>query len=198
MPEVEERRTLGRRDVLKAAAGAVAAIMLQPGWIASAKAQTSVAKADPRFPFVDCISELTIPTTDTPGASALGVPVFVLLALDQRLSGLAPEILPILQRELDRAAGGSFLAKPSHDQSKILGALDTAAYAAPARANTPTYAWRKIKAAIVAGYYTSEVGASKELIYEPVPGHGGNITLEPNYRARSNEGFQGGFNNVKL
>jgi len=56
---------------------------------------------------------------------------------------------------------------------------------------TPAYAWRRIKAAIVAGYYTSEAGASHELVYEPVPGHGGNITMDATYRARSNEGFGG-------
>jgi hypothetical protein len=187
----EERMALGRRDVLKSAAGAVAAMMLQPGWVATARAQSPALKADPRFAFIDCVSELTIPTTDTPGASAALVPAFVLLALDQHLTGLDPTLLPLLQTQLDKDAGGSFLSSSAPDQLRILKALDTAAYAATAHAGTAAYAWRRIKAAIVAGYYTSEIGAAKELVYEPIPGHGGNIILGPEYRARSDEGFGG-------
>jgi hypothetical protein len=187
----EARAPLGRRDVLHAAAGALAAMMLQPGWVSTARAQAAALRTDPRFAFMDRVSELTIPTTDTPGASAAGVPVFVLFALDQRVSGLDPALLPTLQARLDQAAGGSFLARPEADQLRILTKLDTAAYAAPAQPGAPAYAWRRIKAAIVAGYYTSEIGASQELVYEPVPGVTGNIVMGPDYRARSNEGFGG-------
>lgn len=192
MPNLDEApMALGRRDVLKGAAGALAAMMLQPGWVASALAQAPAMKADPRFHFIDCVSELTIPTTDTPGASAVGAPVFVLMALDQQLNGLDPRLLPVLQAQLDRDAGGSFLSCAAPDQLKILSKLDAEAYRVPAAPGTSSYAWRRIKAAIVAGYYTSEAGASKELVFEPIPGSGGNITLKSDYRARSNEGFGG-------
>jgi len=181
----------GRREFL-GAAGAVAAMMLQPGWVASARAQTSALEADPRFAFIDAISELTIPATDTPGASAAGVPVFVLFALDQRISGLDPALLPTLQAQLDASAGGNFRARSGTEQLKILTDLDAAAFAGPAEPGTPAFAWRRIKATIVAGYYTSETGASKELVYELVPAVSKNISLTPDYRARSNDGFGGG------
>ena len=48
-----------------------------------------------------------------------------------------------------------------------------------------------MKSAIIAGYYTSQIGASQELVYEPVPGSDANIELTPDYRSRSNEGFGG-------
>lgn len=188
----EGQATLGRRDMLHAAAGALAAMMLQPGWVSQARAQAATLGADPRFAFIDRVSELTIPTTDTPGASAAGVPVFVLFALDQRINGLDPALLPTLRAHLDQAAGGGFLARTPADQLRILTEVDAAAYAAPAQAGTPQYAWRRIKAAIVAGYYTSEIGASQELVHEPVPGVKGNIIMDAGYRARSNEGFGGG------
>jgi len=188
----QDSNDLDRRDFLGAAAGAIAAMMLQPGWIASARAQAPALKSDPRFAFIDRVSELTIPTTDTRGASAAGVPVFVLLALDQRVNGLDPGLLSTLQLQFDESAGGNFLAKSDAEQLKILADLDAAAYAGPAEPGTPAFAWRRIKAAIIAGYYTSETGGSKELVYEPVPAVSKNIALTPDYRARSNDGFGGG------
>lgn len=167
-------------------------MMLQPGWVTAAGAQSTGLRADPRFAFIDTVSELTIPTTDTPGASAAGVPVFVLFALDQRISGLDPALLPMLHAEFDKAAGGDFLARSGVDQLAVLTELDAAAFAAPAQPGSPAFAWRRIKAAIVAGYYTSEVGAAKELVYELVPAVSKNITLTPDFRARSNDGFGGG------
>jgi hypothetical protein len=193
MMQDDESSALGRRDVLGAAAGALAAMMMQTGWVAEVRAQTPALKADPRFAFIDRVSELTIPTTDTPGASAAGVPAFVLMALDQHLSGLDAALLPVLQAQLNQEAGGSFLSRSEADQLKLLTALDTTAYAGRAQPGTPAYAWRRIKAAIVAGYYTSETGASQELVYEPVPGKSANIQLTSDYRARSNEGLGGRF-----
>ena len=186
----QKAHDLDRREFL-GAAGALAAMMLQPGWVTSARAQAPLLKADPRFAFIDRVSELTIPTTDTPGASAAGVPVFVLFALDQRVSGLDPALLPTLSAQFDKSAGGSFLAISDAEQLRILTELDAAAFAGPAQPGTPAFAWRRIKAAIIAGYYTSETGGSKELVYEPVPRVSRNITLTPDYRARSNDGAGG-------
>lgn len=185
--------TLNRRVALGAGAGAFAAMMLQPGWLPAAIAQSAKVQADPRYAFVDRVSEITIPTTDTPGASAAGVPVFVLLAFDEGMNGCEPAMLTALKARLDADAGGAFMAKPAAEQAKILGALDAHAYAAPSAPGSIEYAWRRVKAAIIAGYYTSEIGATKELVFEPVPGGFKNITMGPDYRARSNDGFGGAF-----
>ena len=76
--------------------------------------------------------------------------------------------------------------------SGLLAALDAAAFASPEpAADSAEFAWRHLKAAIVAGYYTSEIGASQELVYEPVPGRFENIRLTPDFRSRSNDGFGG-------
>jgi hypothetical protein len=42
------------------------------------------------------------------------------------------------------------------------------------------------KTAILAGYYTSEIGASKELVFDPVPGSRENFTLTDEFRMPSN------------
>ncbi len=180
-----------RRQMLGASA-AFAALMLQPGWLKAAKASAAEVRGDPRHAFVDRLCAITIPETDTPGASETGTATFVLMALDQRMNGLEPAMLDAVRASLDAAAGGPFLGLDAGAQDALLEALDAAAYSGTAPAKGSGEAgWRRIKAAIVAGYYTTEVGASVELVDDPVPGSGENITLPPDYRARANEGFGG-------
>ena len=42
------------------------------------------------------------------------------------------------------------------------------------------------KTAILAGYYTSEIGASKELVFDAVPGSRENFALTDEFRMPSN------------
>ncbi|MGC4029779.1 MAG: gluconate 2-dehydrogenase subunit 3 family protein [Steroidobacteraceae bacterium] len=170
----------------------IAGLLLDGAWLSQAHAAGARYQSDPRHAFADRISDLLIPTTDTPGASAAGVAGFVLLALDSGVSGLKPALLDAVQAELDASAGGKFVGRPRNRQAGLLAELDRKAFAAASPAeNSAEFAWRRIKSAIVAGYYTSEIGGSKELIYEPVPGKFENIALTAEYRARSNDG-QGG------
>ncbi|WP_420143038.1 gluconate 2-dehydrogenase subunit 3 family protein [Sphingobium sp.] len=127
------------------------------------------------------LSDLVIPVTDTPGALAVGVPAFVALALRHGLDDTAPQSagrvnmgndhggLPLLEdvgKQLDRQAGASFLDLPPDRQFAILESYDAAAFGGDQK----DHPWKKIKALILTGYYTSEVGASRELQYELVPG----------------------------
>jgi hypothetical protein len=185
-PQLDE---LNRRDLLKGGVAALAALMLDAAGAVHAAEKTGL-RADPRYAFADRISDLVIPTTDTPGASAAHVADFVLLAVDRGMGEMKPGMLQQVRESLDTAAGGSFLRLPRARQATLLARLDKAAYAAndPA-AGTVAHSWRRVKTAIVAGYYTSEIGASKELVYEPVPGPYRNIKLTPSFRNRSNDGF---------
>ncbi len=127
------------------------------------------------------LSDLVIPATDTLGALGAGVPAFVELALRHGLEDTAPEAaahirmaagqggLPLLDevgRDLNRRAGGDFSGLPAGRQFGVLAAYDAAAFAL----DQGTHPWRKIKALILTGYYTSEIGAARELHYELVPG----------------------------
>jgi len=174
---------------LLAAAGAVPASITQ--------AETAAATADPRLPLVNRLCDLVVPTTATASGAAVGAGSFVLLAVDHQMSGLSPAALSLVHIHLDAAAGRPFLQLDAVQQVRVLTELDRAAFAAPpgdsaAAASTPEQAWRLLKPAIIAGYYTSEVGASRELVYEPVPETTRrNFTLTDNYRSRSNEGFGG-------
>lgn len=180
---------LNRRELLSGSVAALVALMI--GQRVSA-AEQERASTDPRYALADRLSDLTIPATDTPGASEAKVAVFVLMALDHKMGSLEPVQLEQVRTHLNAAAGGDFLAASRAQQGVWLAALDQAAFGAGGAAAVPAEAaWKHLKVAIVAGYYTSEIGASKELIYEPVPGSFQNIKLTPEFRSRSNDGFGG-------
>ena len=149
------------------------------------------ARSDPRFEFADRLSDLVLPTSDTPGASQAMVGVFLLMALDQQMGSLTPALLEQVRESLDAAAGGRFMAVSRERQGALLAALDRSAFSTDHTPDATGQAWKHLKLAIVAGYYTTEIGGSKELIYDPVPGPSRNIKLTPDFRSRSNDGFGG-------
>lgn len=181
-----------RREALGAGVALFAGMVVDVAWLSEARAQGATLRQDPRHAFADRLSDLVIPATDTPGASAAGVGAFVLLALDRGMGDLQPVMLERVRAALDASAGGDFMKASPDRQVAVLTAFDLAAYAgARPAAETPAFAWRRIKSAICGGYYTSEIGASKELVYEPVPGGFRNIRLTPDFRLRSNDGLGG-------
>jgi hypothetical protein len=133
---------------------------------------------------VGVIAEMIIPETDTPGAGAAHIPEFADLMLaewsseDERtrfLAGLAD-----LEARSHAAFGGDFIAGTEAQRTAILTTLDAEAQAAlgaqpqtsgRARGRSPEPPFfQQLKALTVFGYFTSEVGATRELHYEPVPG----------------------------
>jgi hypothetical protein len=167
------RSGLGRRRILAAGvAGAVTAVAPRAIWAAVAAGATpAVAPAHQELLRIVC--DLVIPATDTPGAVAAGVPAFVLVGLAHGLAGehqMEPAgglaLLERLEADLNRRAGGRFTLLSRARQTAILTELDRAAYAQ----GNDAAEWRLMKSLIMTGYYTSEIGGSKELRYELVPG----------------------------
>jgi hypothetical protein len=80
--------------------------------------------------------------------------------------------------------GTRWLTLPAARRHEALAALDAAAYR-----NDPAAApWRAIKGLILTGYYTSEIGGSKELNYELVPGRfDPKVPVTPETRAYSSD-----------
>ena len=146
------------------------------------------------------VSQCVIPRSDTPGAGDVGVGTFLSLALAHGLEGSrAPVSHPAdgwplradgslrhdrwLDQELQRRAGGDFLALALTQQATLLRSLDADAFAAG-----PANPWITFKALILTGYYTSEAGASQELQYNPVPGRwDADIPLAKDARAFSSD-----------
>lgn len=116
------------------------------------------------------IAEHIIPETDTPGARAAEVHVFI----DRMLAGYYPgeereRVLAGLA-EVDAAARRScarpFIRCSADEQRAILSRVDQDAFADRAQPHW----FRTVKELTVLGYYTSEVGATQELKYIAVPG----------------------------
>lgn len=136
---------------------------------------------------VATVAELIIPATDTPGARAAGVNVFIDQMLtriytdeerNRFLAGLA---------DLDARAGGSgFLQSTAAAQTDLLKALEAEARAARADGADETPFFRTMKELTLVGYYTSEIGATQELKYVHVAGsYDGDVPFDEVGRAYS-------------
>ncbi len=124
--------------------------------------------------------ELIIPKTDTPGAFAVGAHHTVshllracasLQEQEQFIAGLA---------RIDAVAmahgGKRFVALAQKRQVELLHALDEAR--APFDGADHSF-FKRLKAHTAFAYYTSEAGATRELLYLPVPGgFKGNVPLK--------------------
>jgi hypothetical protein len=137
--------------------------------------------------FLTIIGNLVIPPTATPGAGDAAVVAFVIRAVSRGMDGSPADSIDVLAKALDARAGGDFMQCDQDRQRAALTALDTQSYpAAIPEAKT----WHLIKGLILAGYYTSEAGCTKELVYDLAPGRWDNdIPLKPGDRAIANDWF---------
>ncbi|MGB3930431.1 MAG: gluconate 2-dehydrogenase subunit 3 family protein, partial [Sphingobium sp.] len=190
---------------LGGAAALLAAVVGLPAAVAMlSKGDQTEAPTDRQRAMMRAVSQLVVPRTSTPGAGDVGVGDFVILALEHGLDGTrspaASDALPPLatahlrrdgslryldwlEAELDRAANGNWLGKPEARQAALLTKLDADAYAAKS-----DHPWKKVKALILTGYYTSETGGARELHYELTPGrYDPAVAIKPGDRAYSSD-----------
>ena len=124
---------------------------------------------------LDAVAELIMPKTDTPGAREAGVPAFI----DRAVGGYcSPTEAQAIRAGLDhidavaRAAHGlEFAALTSVQQTAQLTGYETpqaATSAVPPRPNAMFFPLLKDLATV--GYFTSELGATRAVRYDPVPG----------------------------
>ncbi|MGK0418710.1 MAG: hypothetical protein ACJAST_003826 [Halopseudomonas sp.] len=132
---------------------------------------------------VALLSEMIIPTTDTPGAIKAGVPDFIASIVSEWYNDTERKVFFQGLHDLDshcQAAEGN----PFHTASEAvqLASLQeqeqiAAAYKSPNKAGHPMAKqndeslpfFAKLKELVVVGYYSSEVGATQELSYLPMP-----------------------------
>jgi glucoside 3-dehydrogenase (cytochrome c) hitch-hiker subunit len=156
---------IDRREALRRAALVLAGVLAGcEARRAPAAAWRPRALSTDQAEIVATVAEHILPETDTPGARAVGVHRFIdaLVAesysAEERQRFLAG--LEGLDDRARRAHGCAFLACAAGDQLALLGELD--------RAAEPFF--RTLKDLTLVGYYTSEVGATRELRHVPVPG----------------------------
>ncbi len=193
MPHMDNPDSEDRRLLLSGTVAALASLMLSEGALAAARkgGDSDYSKADRRRPLAKRLADIVIPPSDTQGAGQAGAGDFLLMAVDARVGSMEPGQFHRVAARLDQDAHGSFLGLPHQRQVALVSELDSRAYRADVAAGTAESDWPHIKSAILAGYYTSLVGASKELVYDPVPGTRENIELTPGFRMFSNQGFGG-------
>jgi glucoside 3-dehydrogenase (cytochrome c) hitch-hiker subunit len=121
-----------------------------------------------QFALLEQVTEVIIPTTDTPGAIGAGVPVFIRQMLaDWGSKATRIEIIAVLdaiEKSTWTKFGAAFLELPAERRLEVMTQFDAARIAA----QDPGY--RRFKWLVLLGYYHSEVGATRELRFELVPG----------------------------
>ena len=126
-----------------------------------------VLSAD-QFALLEQVSETMVPTTDTVGAIAAGVPEFIREMLVQWGSvGTRTDIANVLEAIQQLAwsrFGMDFLEMPPERRLAVMKEFDAA------RIGTHDGPYRKFKWLVLIGYYHSEAGATHELRFELVPG----------------------------
>jgi hypothetical protein len=173
---------IGRREALRRAATLLGGALSAPAIAGVLAGCDSRGAADgtwrPRAltteqgELVATIAEHIIPETDTPGARAAGVHIFIDKMLAEHyppeerqrvLDGLAD-----VDARARRDCGRAFLECGAEEQRAVLGRIDQEAFAAlPGRREVPYF--RTLKELTVLGYYTSEIGATQELRHVAVP-----------------------------
>ena len=124
--------------------------------------------------------ELIIPTTDTPGALAVGAHRTISHLLQACASKSAQAQFVAGLARIDSAAqareGKRFAALNAARQVALLHAIE--AGQAPFNGEDQNFL-RELKSYTAFAYYTAEVGATRELAYAPVPGgYKGDVPLE--------------------
>ena len=136
---------------------------------------TPVVLTRPQLEVLTAVVDEIIPATETPGARDVGVPRFV----DTLLERYADE--DERTRVLDGLdeLGPEFLALNNEEQAALLVVLDQEAVTAREADTEPLPYFATLKEWTLVGYYTSEVGATEELRWMPVPGRwDGDVPLD--------------------
>ena len=104
-----------------------------------------------QFQLVSCLADLIIPSTDTPGAVAAGVPQYIDLVVNED-----PGLQVVFRDGLDKLDKSGFLQLAEKKQVEVLTALS--------QAPDPSF-FVAVKNLTADGYYTSRIGLIQELGY---------------------------------
>ena len=150
--------------------------------------KVEVASQADQLAFIKTLAAMVIPDTDTPGAGNARVAHWVLNALRKGMRGGSEQTLFDLEKRLSKlTAPANFAKSVPQRQLTALRVLDDQLEFVPGSAPAKS-SWGTIKSLILRAYYTSEVGASKELRYELVPARfDADVPITPGYRAWSSD-----------
>lgn len=126
--------------------------------------------------YMNEIGETILPQTSTPGAKAANVGQFMAVMVrdcytpdDQKVFNNG---LNQLNDECNKKYGKKFMELDAKQRTDVLNALDKEqiAYTKTKKPDAPNHYFRMLKELTLLGFFTSEVGCTKALRYNPVPG----------------------------
>lgn len=144
---------------------------------------------------IEVLVELIIPETETPGAAEAGVGGFIdtmvtdwyqaderddfirglrllnghcLISFDQDFLSCSEEQRQLSLEDAEQNVAGTTSDGALGGNSERVAATDTGPWGDRAKGGAVFF--NEIKSLTVLGYYTSEIGSTQELIYDPVPG----------------------------
>ena len=119
---------------------------------------------------MSAMADTIIPTTDTPGAVAAGVPAQLQSLAstwgDDAYRQYWRNGVAATMGELDGLAGESFASLSPEARERVLGDYDAKVFGGQVEDGF----YKDFKRTVATAYYMSEPGATEELAYEPVPG----------------------------
>lgn len=181
---------MNRRDAIKKSALLFGGSLLMPDIL---KAWTHPAIENPYWRLTAAqdaliaeIAETIVPTTDTPGAKAAGVPAFIKKMLAdcyrEKYSSYFMKELDSVEADTKAKFGKSFVDATGDQRTEILKMYEQKAKTEAAKFREEAQSWGQstlpgerpffavMKDLTVTGYFTSEIGCTQALRYEPVPG----------------------------
>jgi hypothetical protein len=172
---------MDRRDLLKSLGASAVLAGLDPELLSAL--ERSGARRSPQQPFftpeqratVTALADRILPATDTPGAVEAGVPDFIELIVAEWYT---PEDRERFLRGLadvdarSQALGGVRFAQAGEAvRVAILTGMEAEGRALrAAEPSAPTPFFQRLRALVLHGYYTSEVGMREELRWHVIPG----------------------------
>ena len=129
------------------------------------------ALSEANFNLVGDIVGTIIPDTDTLGAQSVNVHYLIdelaanWMSGDERMAFVKD--LTVLDERIKPERGASFSELNLADRGAVLDQLGAEMLA---NDNGVKHIYRELRELTIFGYYTSEVGASEELAYDPIPG----------------------------
>ncbi len=177
---------LTRRGLLKAltatCAGLLAPNALSGIFSAPAEGAGGKTFSDTQLAVLRHMANVILPASDTPGAGDAGCHYYI---DDQLARCREPEEARKFNRQFDRVENliqkhwhKNYAELSAKRQEEIMRALSTGQ--APFTPGDVEF-FANLRSLVILGYYTSEVGGSKELVYLPVPGgYDGDFKLSAN------------------
>lgn len=186
----EDKVDSGRRDAIKGLAVIAGTVAAQPlvqitgsaaepmhGHAGHAAPEAVPASTTPYKPVffnehqyktVDVVSELIIPTTDTPGASAAGVAAYIdmMTKEDPKTQDAYRQGLAWLDKKANALHNADFIKLTPEQQTAILTVISKPKEQGKDENAGGKDFFRLIKNMTIDGYYTSKIGIHQELQYK--------------------------------